>query len=196
MPPNPYSTALSSQSSAHCLARGQPAASQAAYGSANAKAQKRYLEVKQCHAGKKPQGPLGPPSCQDCVDLNPALFGARATTLLQAGSVGWQVSLNDGVGCIHWQNTPTPRLRGRFLLRFWPTRCVGFVRRLRGGYAVLFGADLFSPTAIALGSSALVKVSGQNCFRTLYGSLGQIRLGLGHRWNWNQKPTRMPTQVA
>ena len=99
-----------------------------------------------------------------------------------------------GVGCIHWQNTPTPCLRGRFLLRFWPTRCVGFVRRLRGDYAVLFGADLFSPTAIALGPSAIVKVSGQNCFRTLYGSLGQIRLGLGHRWNWSQKPTRMPTQ--
>ena len=36
---------------------------------------------------------------------------------------------------------------------------------------------LFSPRAIALGSSAIVKVSGQNCFRTLYGSLGQIRLG-------------------
>ena len=46
---------------------------------------------------------------------------------------------------------PTSCLRGRFLLRFWPTRCVGFVRRLRGGYAILFGADLFSPTAIALG---------------------------------------------
>ena len=38
-------------------------------------------------------------------------------------------------------------------------------------------SDLYSPTAIALGSSAIVKVSGQNCFRTLYGSLGQIRLG-------------------
>ena len=36
----------------------------------------------------------------------------------------------------------------------------------------------FFSTAIALGSSAMVKVSGQNCFRTLYGSLGQIRLGL------------------
>ena len=48
-----------------------------------------------------------------------------------------------GVGCIHWQNMPTPCLRGRFLPRFWPTRCVGFVRRLRGSYAVLFGADLF-----------------------------------------------------
>ena len=36
----------------------------------------------------------------------------------------------------------------------------------------------FSPTAIALGSSATVKVSGQNCFQTLYGSLGQIHLGL------------------
>ena len=35
-----------------------------------------------------------------------------------------------------------------------------------------------SPTAIALGSSAIVKVSGRNCFRTLYGSLGQISLGL------------------
>ena len=33
-------------------------------------------------------------------------------------------------------------------------------------------------TAIALGPSAIVKVLGQNCFRTLYGSLGQIRLGL------------------
>ena len=29
-----------------------------------------------------------------------------------------------------------------------------------------------------MGSSAIVKVSGQNCFWTLYGSLGQIRLGL------------------
>ena len=37
---------------------------------------------------------------------------------------------------------------------------------------------VFSTTAIALGSSAIVQVSGQNCFRTLYGSLGQIRLGL------------------
>ena len=82
-----------------------------------------------------------------------------------------------------WQNTPTPCLRGRFLLRFWPTRCVGFVRRLRGGYAFSFGAGHFSPTTIALGPSAIVKVSGQNCFHTLYGSLGQIRLGLGHRWN-------------
>ena len=36
----------------------------------------------------------------------------------------------------------------------------------------------FSPTAIALGSSAIVKVSGQNCFRTLDGSLGQVRVGL------------------
>ena len=35
-----------------------------------------------------------------------------------------------------------------------------------------------SPTAIALRSSAIVKVSGQNCIRTFYGSLGQIRLGL------------------
>ena len=35
----------------------------------------------------------------------------------------------------------------------------------------------FFPTAIALGSSAIVKVSGQNCFRTLYGFLGQICLG-------------------
>ena len=37
---------------------------------------------------------------------------------------------------------------------------------------------LFSPTAIALGSSAIVKVSGQNCFRTINGSLGQICVGL------------------
>ena len=36
----------------------------------------------------------------------------------------------------------------------------------------------YFPIAIALGSSAIVKVSGQNCFWTLYGSLGQIRLGL------------------
>ena len=35
-------------------------------------------------------------------------------------------------------------------------------------------AQHLSPTAIALGSSAIVKVSGQNCFRTLCGSLGQI----------------------
>ena len=35
----------------------------------------------------------------------------------------------------------------------------------------------FSPTAIALGSSAIVKVSGLNRFRTLYGSLGQACLG-------------------
>ena len=37
---------------------------------------------------------------------------------------------------------------------------------------------VFSPTATTLGSSAIVKVWGQNCFRTLCGSLGQIRLGL------------------
>ena len=37
----------------------------------------------------------------------------------------------------------------------------------------------FSPTAIALESSAVVKVSGQNCFRTLYGSLGQLGYPLG-----------------
>ncbi len=37
--------------------------------------------------------------------------------------------------------------------------------------------DDSSPTAIALGSSAIAKVSGQNCFRTLDGSLGQIHLG-------------------
>ena len=37
---------------------------------------------------------------------------------------------------------------------------------------------VFSPPAIDFGSSGVVKVSGQNCFRTLYGSLGQIRLGL------------------
>ena len=36
----------------------------------------------------------------------------------------------------------------------------------------------FSPTAIALGSSAIVKVSGQNSFRTLYGFLRPICLGL------------------
>ena len=36
----------------------------------------------------------------------------------------------------------------------------------------------FSPTAIALGSSAIVKVSGQNRSSPLYGSLGQIRVGL------------------
>ena len=38
-------------------------------------------------------------------------------------------------------------------------------------------SSLCSPTAIALGSSAIVKVAGQNCFWTLYSSLGQIRLG-------------------
>ena len=36
----------------------------------------------------------------------------------------------------------------------------------------------FSQTAIALGSSAIVKVPGQNCFHTLYGSVGQIRRGV------------------
>ena len=41
-----------------------------------------------------------------------------------------------------------------------------------------FAKNSFSQTAIALGSSAIVKVSGQNCFRTLYGSLGHIGLGL------------------
>ena len=35
----------------------------------------------------------------------------------------------------------------------------------------------FSPTAIALGPSAIEKVSGQNCFRTFCGSLGRVRLG-------------------
>ena len=36
---------------------------------------------------------------------------------------------------------------------------------------------IFSPTALAFGSSAIVKVFGQNCLQTLYGSLGQICLG-------------------
>ena len=40
------------------------------------------------------------------------------------------------------------------------------------------GHHVLSPTATAFGSSAIVKVSGQNCFRTLSGLLGQIRLGL------------------
>ena len=48
-----------------------------------------------------------------------------------------------GVGCIHWQNMPTPCLRGRFLPRFWPTRCVGFVWCLRGAYASLFWGGPF-----------------------------------------------------
>ena len=47
-----------------------------------------------------------------------------------------------------------------------------------GGEASCLKSMCHSPTAIALGSSAIVKVSGRNCFRTLYGSLGQIRLGL------------------
>ena len=36
---------------------------------------------------------------------------------------------------------------------------------------------VIGPSAIAFGSSAIVKVSGQNCFRTLYASPGQGRLG-------------------
>ena len=49
------------------------------------------------------------------------------------------------------------------------------------GWLVWLGKRMkscFSPTAIALASSAIVKVSGQNLFWTLYGYLGQIRLGL------------------
>ena len=88
------------------------------------------------------------------TNMNTTIYGTICLPNLQVSCVFF-----GGVGCIHWQNTPTPCLRGRFFLRFWPTRCVGFVRRLRGGYAVLFGADLFSPTAIALGPSAIVKVS-------------------------------------
>ncbi len=42
----------------------------------------------------------------------------------------------------------------------------------------IYVALYFSPTAITLGSSAIVKVLGRDRFRTLYGSLGQIRLGL------------------
>ena len=46
-----------------------------------------------------------------------------------------------------------------------------------------------SPTARALGSSALGKVWGQNRFRTLYGFLGQIRFGLpkGFRGRFHTK---------
>ena len=47
-----------------------------------------------------------------------------------------------------------------------------------GSSAIVKVSGHFSPTAIALGPSAIVKVSGQNCFWTLHGSLGQIRLGL------------------
>ena len=51
-----------------------------------------------------------------------------------------------------------------------------------------------SPTAIALGSSGIVKVSGQNCFRTLYGSPGQIRLGLLR--GSAEGSTKVPPKVA
>ena len=34
------------------------------------------------------------------------------------------------------------------------------------------------PNSKSFGYSAIIKLSGQNCFQTLYGSLGQIRLGL------------------
>ena len=38
--------------------------------------------------------------------------------------------------------------------------------------------QISSPTATTLGSSAIVTVWEQNCFRTFRGFLGQIRLGL------------------
>ncbi len=44
-----------------------------------------------------------------------------------------------------------------------------------GAFSILFPCH--SPTAITFGSLAIVKVSGKNCFRTLYGSVGQLRLG-------------------
>ena len=55
-----------------------------------------------------------------------------------------------------------------------------------GSFTSLANSSCFS-TAIALGSSAIVKVSGQNCFGTLYGSLSQIYLG--------KVPPRFSTQV-
>ena len=53
------------------------------------------------------------------------------------------------------------------------------------------GDCLFSPAAIALGSSAIIKVSGQNCFRTLYGSLGEIRLEFRGLWKVHQASTKV-----
>ena len=56
-----------------------------------------------------------------------------------------------------------------------------------GSFTSLANSSCFS-TAIALGSSAIVQVSGRNCFGTLYGSLSQIYLG--------KVPPRFSTQVS
>ena len=40
-----------------------------------------------------------------------------------------------------------------------------------------------SPTALALGSSAIIQFLGQKSFRTLYGSLGQVHLGFRRRFH-------------
>ena len=56
---------------------------------------------------------------------------------------------------------------------------------------------MFFPAAIAFGSSAIVEVSGQNCFPTLYGSLGQIRLGppKGSTEGSTEGSTKVPARV-
>ena len=50
----------------------------------------------------------------------------------------------------------------------------------------VYAGVIFSPTAIALGSSAIGKVWGQNRFRTLYGS------GAGPSWAAQKVPRKVP----
>ena len=59
-------------------------------------------------------------------------------------------------------------------------RCLLYVYRSRGPSqhtATILDSWCF-PNSKSFGYSAIIKFSGQNCFQTLYGFLGQIRLGL------------------
>ncbi len=67
-----------------------------------------------------------------------------------------------------------------FLLWFWANTI----------YKLTLYTSFFSPTAIALGSSAIVKVSGQNCVQALYGSLGQICLCFKFKERWHPTQPR------
>ena len=60
---------------------------------------------------------------------------------------------------------------------YWGTLWAYYTKHEDFDYIYQFAKLCFPPRTRVLGSSAIVNVSGQNWFRTLCGSLGQIRLG-------------------
>ena len=110
--------------------------------------------------------------------VQPPSYGAMYYSQTMHSNYNWRFSrhlsapsMNHAVGvlvCLWgcWKEDEQPQLQYA-----WRTACKLWTGRITGG---AWSQCVFSPTAIALGSSAIGKVSGQNCFCTLYGSLGGV----------------------